>query len=164
MTKAIQKKLIWSLNLSLHSSVISIALKSVFNPSRLSSFPVINPTRNVFCYWVNWGGGVSRPVFPLFLLHNWSASLCIMRDCPSVWGWFIKLHFKYLSTVTLSVMLGLNYESYSEAGLHLYILGTFSLGARGETCRSRWPQAVTSLNPINRQKRNAAFELSQAGK
>lgn len=28
----------------------------VFSSSSLSSFPVINPTRNVFCYWVNWGG------------------------------------------------------------------------------------------------------------
>jgi len=27
-----------------------------------------------------------------------------------------------------------------------------------------WPQAITSLNPIDWQKRNAAFEMTQAGR
>lgn len=81
---------------------------SVFNPSNLSSLPVINPARNVICYWVNWGGRVSRPIFPLFLLHHRSMPLSgwIMHDRPFFWGWFLRLDSKYLSTVILSVMLG----------------------------------------------------------
>lgn len=81
---------------------------SIFNTSSLSWFPVINPNRDVVCYWVNWGEMVSRAIFPLFLLHNRSVPLFgwIMHDQPFFWGWFVRLPSKYLSTVTLSVKFG----------------------------------------------------------
>lgn len=52
--------------------------------------------QNVFCYWLNWGGSVSRQIILLFLMQN--------RPVP-LWldyAWLTVL----LSTVILSVKLG----------------------------------------------------------